>query len=140
VRRNVQERTHVGHEEWRALNLLHGESVVPEAPSPAKGTSLETNPAVANVFVMCNALLNASESCGSGLGPLRSSPGYIPVDHGPREPADSTCKGSANDCDEALVPSRYFATPDSVDLRVVKPVIGGPAGATAELIVVLKKK
>ncbi len=123
-----------------SLNLLPGETMVPELPSPAKGTALEANPNVANVFVMCNASLTPSQSCGSGLGALRRSPGYLPADTGPRDPADSTCKSSPTNCDEAFVPSRYFSTPGSVDLRVVRPVIGGPVGATAEVTVVLKKK
>ncbi|MEO8797523.1 MAG: hypothetical protein ABI551_06540 [Polyangiaceae bacterium] len=123
-----------------SLNVLPGETMVPELPSPAKGTALEANPNVANVFVMCNAAVAPNLSCGSGLGALRRSPGYLPADTGPRDPADSTCKGSPTDCDEVLVPSRYFSTPGSADLRVVRPVIGGPAGATAEVTVVLKKK
>jgi hypothetical protein len=123
-----------------SINVLPGETVVPDTPSPAKGTSLETNASVANVFVMCNAPVNGNESCGSSLGPLRKSPGPVPVDTGPLDPADSTCKHSPTDCNEAVVPSHYLATPGSADLRIVKPVIGGPAGATAEVTVVLQKK
>lgn len=123
-----------------SINVLPGETIVPETPSPAKGTSLETNASVANVFVMCNAQVSGNESCGSGLAPLRASPGTMPIEKGPRDPADSTCKTSPTDCNEAVVPSQYLATPGSADLRIIKPVIGGPAGATAEVTIVLQKK
>lgn len=123
-----------------SLNVLPGETMVPELPSPAKGTALESNPDVVNVFVMCNASAAPNQSCGSGLGPLRPSPRFLPMDNGPRDPLDGTCRSSPTDCDEAFVPSRHVASADSVDLHVVKPVIGGPAGANAEVTVVLKKK
>ncbi|MEO8877241.1 MAG: hypothetical protein ABI461_16730 [Polyangiaceae bacterium] len=122
-----------------AINKLPGEEIVPETPSPAKGTALDTNPNVANVFVTCNVPTTPNEACGIGLGPLRPTPGAVPVNRGPNDPAGSTCKSTPTDCNEVITPSHYLTTPGTADFRVVKPVSGGAAGATAEITIILKK-
>jgi hypothetical protein len=126
-----------------SVNLLAGETVVPPVASPAKGTSLEGNPQIVNVQVTCEAPIpgRTHEWCGSDLSPLRKpagSPG--PARTGPRKTAESTCGKSPTDCEEVVVPSHYAADLDSVDLRIVKPVVGGPAGATVEVTISIKKK
>jgi hypothetical protein len=115
---------------------------VPSIPSPAKGTPLEANASVADVQVTCEAPTsppgaNPSTSCGSGLGALRGlhavqakDPGY----------AEDTCGKNPADCEQILVPSGYSATPGAVDLKVVRPVSGGPQGARVSVVVTLVKK
>lgn len=129
-----------------SVNLLPGEKVVPEVPSPAKGTSLETNPQIANVQATCEAPVpsrtsapNAHEWCGADLSPLRPVP-RLPARATGRKTAESTCRTNPTFCEEVLVPSQYSADPDSADLRIVRPVVGGPAGATVEVTVTVTKK
>jgi len=122
-----------------AVNKLPGETIVPVIPSPAKGTALETNPLVLEVETMCSAPVGAGESCGSSLGSLHnafSGPGAGRT----RNVAEGNCKSTSTDCEEVIVPSQRAADETSADLRIVKPVSGGPAGATVEVTVVLAKK
>ena len=53
---------------------------------------------------------------------------------------DGNCKSSSTDCEEVVVPSQYAADETSTDLRIVKPIVGGPAGGTAEVTIILAKK
>jgi hypothetical protein len=124
-----------------SVNLLADETVVPEVPSPAKGTPLEKNPQVANVQVTCEAPIpgRTNEWCGSDLGPLRPLGRASTARSGPRKTAESTCGNSPTDCEEVVVPSHYAKDLDSADLRIVKPVVGGPRGATVEVTISLVK-
>lgn len=123
-----------------STNLLPGETIVPSVPSPAKGTPLASNPSVVEVKVNCVAPTtppgaNPSSSCGIGLGSLHDV-SEVPVkDRGPVE----RCANEA-DCEQAFVPSAYATGTETVDLRVTKPVSGGPPGAYSEVIVALTKK
>ena len=122
-----------------ATNTLPGETLVPIIPSPAKGTALETNPLVLEVETMCSAPVAPGEWCGSSLGALhnafpRQGSGRV------RNVVEGNCKATSTDCEEVVVPSQRAADETSADLRIVKPVSGGPAGATVELTVVLAKK
>jgi hypothetical protein len=122
-----------------AINLLPGETVVPTIPSPAKGTALDANTTVLDVLTTCNAPTTASESCGVSLGSLRNAitgPGAGRQ----RTVAEGNCKAASTDCEELIVPSQRAADETSTDLRIVKPVSGGPAGATAEVTIILAKK
>lgn len=125
-----------------AVHKLPGEDIVPTTPSPAKGTPLESRADVLQVQAMCSAPVpgRKGEACGVGLGPLRSGLYPRSVPGRMRELADSSCKGSPTDCEEVVVPSQYEPDPKSVDLRVIKPVPGGPPGATAEITVTILKK
>jgi hypothetical protein len=124
-----------------ATNKLPGEEIVPETPSPAKGSSFEKDPQIVNVQVECMAPVpsHPGQSCGTSLGQLHPTPGP-PTNLGPRETAESNCKKSPADCEEVVVPSHYTTEPASVDLRIVKPVVGGPPGATVEVTVSIRKK
>lgn len=121
------------------VNKLPGETMVPETPSPAKGTALETNPLVLEVETTCSAPVRAGEACGSSLGTLHkafSGPGANRM----RNVAEGNCKSTSTDCEEVIVPSQRAADETSADLRIVKPVSGGPAGATVEVTIILGKK
>jgi hypothetical protein len=120
-------------------NKLPGEDIVPTVPSPAKGTSLESNPGVLDVEVTCYAPTRPTEACGMGLGSLHNaiSP---PGANRTRNVAEGNCKTNATDCEEVIVPSQSALDERSTDLRIVKPVAGGPAGATVEVTVILAKK
>ncbi len=124
------------------VNKLPGEDLVPTIPSPAKGTPLEGNPMVLDVQVFCYApnAGKTGESCGSGLAALRTPPFAMPGAGRTRNMAESNCKESPTSCEEVVVPSQYVKDEKSADLRVIKPVVGGPAGATAEVTILLGKK
>lgn len=125
-----------------AVRKLPGEEIVPMDPSPAKGSALEARVDVIQVQASCSAPVpgKKGEACGLGLGELRrgATPRAIPGRM--RDLADSNCRSSPQDCEEVVVPSQVEADPKSVDLRVIKPVLGGPAGATAEITVTILKK
>lgn len=125
-----------------STNLLPGETLVPDIPSPAKGTPLESNPAVVDVKVNCMATTtppgtNPAIGCGSGLGSLHGAREIAPPDRGI---AESHCTTKEVDCVRVLVPSNCTTAPDSADLVITKPVSGGPPGAYAEVTVALTKK
>ena len=97
---------------------------------------------VADVQVMCEAPTSApganpTTSCGQGLGSLR---GLHEISGNGSGYAEDTCRKNAADCSQIVVPSGYSPAPDAVDLKVVKPVSGGPPGATAVVTVTLVKK
>jgi predicted small lipoprotein YifL len=120
--------------------LLPGETVIPVVPSPAKGTSLESNPMVLDVETTCNAPTSPNESCGTSLGSLKGAFNKGPGANRTRNVVDGNCKSTSTDCEEVIVPSQSAADEASTDLRIVKPVSGGPAGATVEVRVILGKK
>ena len=122
-----------------SMEKLPGETMVPVVDSPAKGTSLETNPLVLDVTTFCNAPTSGNESCGNGLGSLHNAikgPGAGRM----RKVIDGNCKSSSTDCEDVISPSQSAADETSADLRIVKPVAGGPPGATAEVTIILAKK
>lgn len=125
-----------------ALRKLPGEEIVPTAPSPAKGSPLEARADVIQVQTTCFAPVpgKKGESCGMGMGTLRTGAYPMAIPGRMRELADSSCKKSPTDCEEVVVPSQYEADPKSVDLRVIKPAPGGPPGASAEITVTILKK
>ena len=106
-------------------------------PSPAKGSPLESEAKIADVFVMCSWTLpkDPSMSEGTGMSSLRGTT------HVPKRPvtmpddrAETTCKENASSCEEVLVPSRFSEKPNSADLRIVRPT---PDGGTIEVTVVI---
>jgi len=122
-----------------SVNKLPGETIVPVIDSPAKGTPLESNPLVLDVTTFCNAPTSNNESCGNGLGALHDAikgPGAGRT----RRVIEGNCKSSSTDCEEVVSPSQSASDESSVDLRIVKPVAGGPPGATVEVTVILAKK
>jgi len=124
--------------------VLPGQEMVPTIPSPAKGTPLESNPNVVEVETTCNAPMastgNAQESCGMGLGNLHNA--FKPGDfqNGNWDTAENTCKGSPSNCEMVEVPSRMVKDTKSVDLTVVRPMVGGPPGGTVTVKLTLAKK
>ena len=125
-----------------AIRKLAGEDIVPTTPSPAKGSPLEARADVLQIQTTCYAPVpgKMGESCGMGLGPLRGGAFPTAIPGRMRDLADTSCKASPADCEEVVVPSQYEADPKSVDLRVIKPALGGPPGATAEITVTILKK
>ena len=122
------------------VKLLPGQTVVPVIPSPAKGTPLDTNPNVAEVITTCWLPQTSNESCGDDLGTLRHAFGPGDFQSGNWKTAEDTCKKSPTSCEKVEVPSRYVKNPQSADLTIVRPTIGGPPGSTAMVRVVLGKK
>lgn len=123
-----------------AINLLPGEKVVPVIPSPAVGTSLESNSLVLDVETTCWAPTAPGQACGSNLARLRRPPASGPGAGRARNAVEGNCKSDSTDCEEVLVPSQTAVDEASTDLRIVKPVAGGPAGATVEVTVIFAKK
>jgi hypothetical protein len=54
--------------------------------------------------------------------------------------SEDTCTSTPSSCEKVEVPSRYAKDDKSADLTIVRPVPGGPAGATASVRVTLAKK
>jgi hypothetical protein len=125
-----------------SLKTLPGEQVVPTMPSPAKGTALEGQADVIQVRTFCYVPVpgKPGESCGMGLDELRPGVSMVAVPGRTRELADSTCRRSPGDCEETVVPSQFEPDAKSIDLRIIKPVVGGPEGATAEITVTILAK
>jgi hypothetical protein len=121
-----------------SVNKLPGEDLVPIVPSPAKGTLLESNAGVLEVLVTCGAPTTGNQSCGSSLAPLRGNMKF-PGANRTRKTVEGNCNGRSTDCEEVIAPSQNAHDEKSADLRIVKPVIGGPAGATVEVTVILAK-
>jgi len=120
--------------------VLPGQELVPQIPSPATGTALESNPDVVEVETSCNAPMESGMSCGQGLGTLRHA--FKPGDFqsGNWATSENTCKSSPSNCEMVEVPSRMVKDTKSVDLTVVRPMVGGPPGGTVTVKVTLVKK
>jgi hypothetical protein len=124
--------------------VLPGQEVVPAFPSPAKGTALESDPNVLEVETTCIAPLpsggNVKESCGQTLGYLRNA--FKPGDFrsGNWDTSENSCKDSPSNCEMVEVPSRLAKEPSSVDLTVIRPMVGGPPGGTVSVKVTVAKK
>ncbi len=127
------------------VKLLPGQTVVPTIPSPAKGTSLETNPDVVDVMTTCMAPAGAGpggsvESFGSDLGTLRHAFGPGDFQNGNWSTSENSCRSSPSSCEKVEVPSRYLKDKRSADLTLVRPMVGGPPGGTVTVTIVLGKK
>jgi hypothetical protein len=100
----------------------------PAPPNPAKGTSLETDPKVLDVYIMCSwpDPRAASTWAGTGWQPLRgtSSVPLLAVTM-PEDSTETTCLKNAHDCVQVVTPSRYSKSAQSADLRIVKPTADG---------------
>jgi hypothetical protein len=121
-----------------SVELLPGETMVPPIPSPAKGSSLESNALVLEVRTECDVPVRGGDY-GSGLTNLKRPVG-APSPSRSRHVVQGNCKSDSTDCEEVIVPSQTADDEDSTDLRIVKPVSGGPSGATVMLTVTLAKK
>lgn len=125
--------------------VLPGQTVVPTIPSPAKGTSLESNPNVVEVQAECSAPTGSASGgtttgCSMGLDSLHKAFGPGDFKSGNWDTAEDSCKSSPSNCEKVEVPSRYAKDDKSADLTITRPVPGGPAGATATVRVTLAKK
>jgi hypothetical protein len=105
-------------------------------PSPAKGTALETNEMVYDVFVTCSWPVAGKPgmSVGTDLPALKGNKHVrvIAVTM-PDDSVETSCTKSPHDCEQVLTPSRYSVQKASADLRVVRPIADG---GEAEVIVV----
>jgi hypothetical protein len=105
-------------------------------PNPAKGTSLEKNEMVYDVFVTCSWPVPGKPgmSAGTGLTPLKGNKHIrmITVTM-PEDSVETSCTKSPSKCEQVLTPSRYSVQKASADLRVVRPTADG---GEAEVIAV----
>lgn len=117
--------------------VLPGQTTVPVIASPAKGTALETNPNVIEVETTCEVGMSSQLSCGLGLATLRNAfkPGAF--QSGNWDTAEDSCKDSASNCEMVEVPSRMVKETKSVDLTIVRPMLGGPGGGRARVKVTI---
>ncbi len=108
----------------------------PPPPNPAKGTSLESESKVIDVFVMCNWPDPRSPDAWGGSG-LRSLKGTSQIMTKPvTMPADmvtNTCTKDPHNCEQLITPSRYSTAEKSADLRITRPTSDG---GEAEVVVV----
>jgi hypothetical protein len=111
----------------------------PPPPSPAIGTALETDPHIADVFVMCSFQSTKDPALMGGTS-LRSLHGtsQMPTRNVtlPEDMAKSTCDKTPKSCEQVIVPSRVLASEKSADIRVIRPFPGGEV----EVRVVLQAK
>ena len=100
----------------------------PTLASPAKGTPLESDPKVTEVFVSCAwpDAKNPALSNGNSFSALRGT------SHVPKRPAtmpgdyiENSCKQDVHDCSQVVVPSRFSANENSLDLKVKYPTTDG---------------
>jgi hypothetical protein len=110
----------------------------PPPSNPAKGTSLEAEPRVTEVNVMCSwrdPRGPAEVWAGTSLPPLRGpSTPLIRAVTMPEDFAENSCDRDRHNCEQVIVPSRYSKAERSADLRVVRPTA---EGGEAEVIVVI---
>jgi hypothetical protein len=108
----------------------------PPPPNPAKGTSLEKNEMVYDVFITCSWPVPGSPSTSSGtaLPALKGNKHMRAITVTmPEDSVDTSCTKSPSHCEQTLTPSRYSVQKASADLRVVRPT---PDGGEAEVIAV----
>lgn len=108
----------------------------PLPPNPAKGTSLDKNEMVYDVFIMCSWPVPGKPgmTAGTGLPALKGNKQVrmITVTM-PDDSVETSCTKSPSKCEQVLTPSRYSVQKASADLRVVRPTADG---GEAEVIVV----
>lgn len=108
-------------------------------PNPAKGTALESDKSVVDVFVMCSwpdpRDAKGAIWAGTGLHSLKGTSNVQtkPVTM-PEDISADTCKKDAHNCERTVVPSRYSTSARSADLLVVRPT---PDGGQVEVTVVI---
>jgi hypothetical protein len=99
-------------------------------PNPAKGTSLDTEPKIVDVFVMCSWPDPRSPGsdmwAGTGLPALRgtSQVPLITVTM-PEDIVENTCAKKPHDCVQVITPSRFAKAQKSADFRIVRPTSDG---------------
>lgn len=105
-------------------------------PNPAKGSALEADAKVVDVFVMCQwpDPRNPTTIAGTGLMSLKGTDQRMKLAVTmPEDRTETTCQKNGGDCYEVITPSRYVATPNSADLRIHKPQ---PDGGETDVTVV----
>jgi hypothetical protein len=99
-------------------------------PNPAKGTSLDTDPKIVDVFVTCSwpdpRQPGADIWAGTSLLSLRgtSQVPLITVTM-PEDEVENTCTKKPHNCTEVVTPSRFAKPQKSADFRVVRPTSDG---------------
>jgi hypothetical protein len=110
----------------------------PPPPNPAKGTSLEADARVVDVFIMCSwpDPRDATHAtwAGTSLPSLRgtSTVPALAVTM-PEDMAVNTCKKDPHNCEQVIVPSRHSKAARSADLRLKRPT---PDGGEVEVRVI----
>lgn len=110
----------------------------PMPPSAAKGTSLESDPHVVDVYVMCSWPDGKGVWAGTGMTPLRASiMGRMerPVTM-PKDIVETNCSKDESHCERERVPSAYSKDEETADLYVVRPMTDG---GRAEVTVVFAR-
>ncbi len=110
----------------------------PQAPSPAKGSALETNMQVVDVSITCMWPDPRDSTGATGEGtafPRLKGKSAVPLRAVtmPEDFARTTCQKDPNNCEQVVVPSRHVASESSADIRVVRKT---PVG-TVEVVVIL---
>ena len=110
----------------------------PSTTSPAKGTSLESEAKVMEVFVTCSWADPRNPKgdvwAGTGLPSLKGTRSQMTrTATMPEDVVSDTCKKNEAACETVIVPSRYSNDARSADLRIVRPT---PDGGRAEVTVV----
>ena len=114
---------------------------VPMNERPGKGTSLELEPNVMDVFVMCSwpdpRDAAGATWAGTALPALKGGhPKMVRPVTMPEDIASDTCKKNESSCERLVVPSRYSESAKSADLRIVRPTKdGGRAEVTIVFVV-----
>jgi len=111
----------------------------PPPANPAKGTSLESEAKVVDVFIMCSwpDPRDAKHATwgGTGLPSLRGTSAVPAMAVTmPDDIAVTTCKKDPHNCEQVIVPSRYSKAARSADLRLKRPT---PDGGEAEVVVIV---
>jgi hypothetical protein len=110
-------------------------------PNPAKGTTLDTEPKIVDVFVMCSWPDPRSPGsdmwAGTGLPALRgtSQVPLITVTM-PEDIVENTCNKKPHDCVQVVTPSRFAKAPKSADFRIVRPTADGGEAEVRVIIAV----
>jgi hypothetical protein len=119
----------------RAIGAVPANEPLPP-PNPAKGTSLEKNETVYDVFVTCSWPVPGKPgmTAGASLPALKGNkPLPVTAVTMPEDSVESSCTKSPSKCEQILTPSRYSVQKASADLRVVRPTADG---GEAEVIAV----
>ena len=109
----------------------------PPPPTPAKGTSLESEAKVVDVFITCSwpDPRTPGASGGTSMPSLRGT-SQVPRLHVsmPDDMTENTCGKNAQDCMQVITPSRYGTNDRSADVRIVRPT---PDGGEVDVRVVI---
>lgn len=127
---------------WKERSGVTGKIPIEVAPPttdhPARGTSLESDGKIRDVYVSCTWPDPRSEGTESGLsipalkGQNVSAQRRVTM---PEDFAKNTCDEGVGDCERVIVPSRYAAEEASADLVIQRKLPDGGTALTTVVIV-----